>query len=505
MKESESLNSAYSGKSIAKNTVYNLLGYGIPLLFALLIIPFLLRELGEEKFGLLSLVWVVIGYFSFFDFGIGRALTKIIAEKIGVNQMKDIPGTFWASFFLMLVFSSLGAIVVLLISPALVTSVFKISQELQSETIVTFYLLALSIPIITTTAGMRGFLEAYQKFSTINIIRTFLGVFSFLGPLICLFFSDSLIWIALSLVIIRDLVWLVYLFQCLKINAELKTSVTLKYKFLKPILKLSGWITVSNLIVPILVYLDRFLIGAMVSATAIAYYTTPYEVVSKLLLIPGALTGVLFPAFSANYLTNPEFTKKISIKAVKYIVIIMYPLVLIIMIFSFEGLSLWVGDKFAKNSYFILQIMALGIFINSLAYIPFSFLQGIGKPEITAKIQLFELPIFVVAMWFAISDAGINGAAFVWLIRIFIDAILLFTFTKKNISFNLPFKINNHQILFSLIFIVTLVLTFFTGNIYSKSLLLFISLLLFSFVSWKIMLTTEEKSFIILRIRSLKK
>lgn len=504
MKESESLNITYSGRSIAKNTIYNLLGYGVPLLFALLIIPALIRDLGEEKFGILSLVWVVIGYFSFFDFGIGRALTKIIAEKIGSDQKNDIPGTFWTSLFLMVVFSLLGAIIVLLISPALVTGLFKISKEFHSETIVTFYLLASSIPVITTTAGMRGFLEAYQNFSTINFIRTFLGVFTFLGPLVCLYFSNSLILIAVSLVIVRVLVWLVYLIQCLKINSELKKDVNIGRKFLKPILKLSGWMTVSNLVVPILIYLDRFLIGAIISATAIAYYSTPYEIVSKLLLIPGALTGVLFPAFSANYMTNPEFTKKISINAIKYIVILMYPLVLIVIIFSFEGLSFWIGNNFAKNSYFILQIMALGIFVNSIAYIPFTFLQGIGKPDIAAKIQLFELPIFVLAMLFAISDMGINGAVLIWLIRIFIDAILLFTFSIKNISFNFSFKLRFNQIIYSLIFILTLLLAFFTESMYSKILLLIFSLLLFIIVAWKLLLTTEDRSFIILRIKSLK-
>jgi O-antigen/teichoic acid export membrane protein len=505
LKETESLVPEYSGKLLTQNTIYNLIGYGIPLLFALFIIPVLLRELGEEKFGLLTLVWVVIGYFSFFDFGVGKALTKIIAEQIGVNQPSDIPGTFWASFFLMLVFSSFGSLLILFISPLLVASVLKISEGLQPETIITFYILALSIPLITTTAGMRGFLEAYQKFSTINIIRTFLGVFSFLGPLICLLLSDSLIWIAFSLVVIRLFVWLIYLFQCIKINSNLKKYISFQRNFLKPILRLSGWITISNLIVPILIYLDRFLIGAIISASAIAYYTTPYEIVSKLLLIPGALTGVLFPAFSANYSTNPEFTQKISLKAIKYIVLIMYPLVLVIMVFAFEGLSLWLGEKFANNSYFILQIMALGIFVNSVAYIPFSFLQGIGKPEITAKIQLFELPLFAIAMWFAVSETGIKGAVLVWFVRIVIDAILLFAFTKKNFSFNFSLKIKNPQFFLSLIFIGTLVLTFFTVNIYSKSLLLFISLSLFSFVSWKLLLTIEERAFIILRLKSLKK
>ena len=95
----------YSNKLVAKNTTYNLLGYGIPLVLAIIFIPMLIKQLGYEKFGVLNLAWVVIGYFSFLDFGIGKSLTKIIAEKIGLNQQQEIPEYFWTSLILMLGFS----------------------------------------------------------------------------------------------------------------------------------------------------------------------------------------------------------------------------------------------------------------------------------------------------------------------------------------------------------------------------------------------------------------
>ena len=307
--------------------------------------------MGEERFGILSLAWVVIGYFSFFDFGIGKALTKIIAEKIGLNKKEEIPRYFWTSFFLMLIISFIGAAVLFFFVPTIVFKVFKISAVLQDETLYTFYLLTLSIPIVTTTAGIRGLLEAYQRFGVINVIRTFLGVSSFLVPLICLYFTKSLFWIVVFLIIIRVIVWILYLAQCFKLNNELRTKLYFEPDLIKPIFKLSGWMTVSNITVPLIVYMDRFLIGALVSAAAIAYYTTPYEVVSKLLVIPGAITGVLFPTFSANYSSNPDFIKKIVLKAIKYIFVVLFPIILIIVSFAHEGLSLWLGVKFADESY----------------------------------------------------------------------------------------------------------------------------------------------------------
>lgn len=503
MEESENSNIRYTGKSIAKNTVYNLLGYGIPMGIALVTIPFLIKGFGEERFGILTLAWVVIGYFSFFDLGIGRALTKIVAEKIGSNKTEEIPGIFWTSFFLMLCISVLGALIVFLLAPKLVHTVFEITKGLQIETLKTFYVLTISIPIVTTSAGMRGTLEAYQKFGIINIIRTFLGVFSFLVPLLCLIFTKNLFYVVIFLVVIRIMVWMLYLIQCFNINKDIKRKIYFEAKLIKPIFRLSGWMSVSNFIVPLIVYLDRFLIGALVSATAITYYATPYEVVSKLLIIPSALTGVLFPTFSASYLNNPGFTKRISFKAVKYIFFLLYPIVLLITTFAHEGLSLWLGKNFAENSSLILQLLAAGVLVNSISYIPFTFLEGIGRPDITAKIQLIEFPIYLFAMWFAIKQNGINGAAFVWLLRMLIDALILFLFAKKIISSHFEFKLK----LSYLVVFLLIMASFFPVIITSASLkliLVSIVLITFSFISWKFFLEEEEKMFLISQIKIIK-
>jgi len=500
VKEPENHNITYSGKSIAKNTVYNLFGYGIPLIFALAIIPFLIKGLGNEKFGILNLAWVIIGYFSFFDFGIGRAITQIISEKIGSKQTEDIPGIFWTSFFMMLFISLVGTLILLLLAPTLVHSVFKISKNLQSETLNTFYLLTISIPIVTTTAGMRGVLEAYQKFGVINIIRTLLGVFSFLGPLLCLIITRNLFWIVLFLVIVRVLIWALYMMQCFKLNSGIIKGINFRKNLVKPILKLSGWMTVSNIVVPVIVYMDRFLIGVLVSAAAIAYYATPYEVITKLLLIPGAITGVLFPAFSASYLSNPSYTKKLSLKAVKYIFIILFPLILLIITFAHEGMRLWLGQTFADNSTVILQLLALGILFNSIAYIPFAYLQGIGRADLTAKTNLIELPFYLIAMWLAIKQGGINGAALVFLLRMLIDALILFFLAERQNTTR--YKIN-FRLSYLLIFllVVSSVVPVIISDMGLKIIFAAIIVVTFSFISWKFLLLDEERIFLISRIK----
>jgi O-antigen/teichoic acid export membrane protein len=486
---SKDSNNLVSGKTIAKNTVYNLIGYGIPLLFAVVLIPPLINGLGKEKFGILSLSWVVIGYFSFFDFGIARSLTKIISEKIGINKIEDIPEVFWISMFLILGVGILFSVLLFFFSPYFVKNVFNISEGLHKETVKTFYLVAISIPLVTTTAGLRGVLEAYQKFGAINYIRIILGAFTFLGPLLCLIFTNDLFWIVLTLILMRLIVWILYLGQCFKVNNNLKLNIKINFGMIKPILKLSGWMSVSNITAPFILYADRFLIGAIVSAAALTYYVTPYEIISKVLLIPSAIVMVLFPAFSASFINKPEISSKLLLRGVKFIFLFLYPIIFLIITFASEGMNLWLGEIFSNKSTLILQLLAAGVFYNSFAQLTFTYIQGIGRADITAKLNIIEIPIYLLAMWFGITRWGINGAALVWFLRAFIDNILLFLISEKFATRFIDFKIITLFFIMSLLFIVPVMFV----NLFAKTVFTVLVLLVLVIISWKFVLLKEEK------------
>ena len=118
-----------SGRLLAHNTMWNLIGQIIPLVVGMVTIPLLVRGLGVDRFGLLSLVWIIIGYFNLFDLGLGRALTKLVADRLGNNDYQSIPSLVWSALFLMLMLSGAGGLIVLVTSPWLVHSALKYRQR----------------------------------------------------------------------------------------------------------------------------------------------------------------------------------------------------------------------------------------------------------------------------------------------------------------------------------------------------------------------------------------
>ncbi|MHB8754744.1 MAG: flippase [Candidatus Acidiferrales bacterium] len=419
------------GRLLARNTIWNLIGGGVPMLVAIICIPILIKGLGKDRFGILALAWVIIGYAGFFDLGVGRALTQFVAKKLGAGEERDIPPLVWTSLALMLLLGIAGAAVVVLISPWLVHHALHIPAALQRETLYSFYLLGASLPIVITTAGLRGFLEAHQRFDLVNALRIPLNVFVFAGPLLVLPFSHSLFPVVAVLVGGRVIGWVAHLLFCLRVMPALRHQITWHRPSVGPLLSFGGWLTVTNIISPLMVTLDRFLISALLSVTAVAYYATPFEVVTRLLLIPGAVVGVMFPAFSAGFAHDRDRTAFLYGRSVKYVLLALFPVVVLILVFAGSGLKLWLGADFAQHSTRVLQWLAAGVFINGLALIPYSLLQGVGRPDLTAKLHLAELPAYLLVLWWLIHAEGIEGAAMAWTARVFVDAVVLFGLARR--------------------------------------------------------------------------
>lgn len=472
--------------------------------FALIFIPPLINGLGKERFGLLSLFWILIGYFSFFDFGIGKSVTKVIAEKIGNNDNDNIPKIFWNSLSFILWLSVFLMLIGFLTVPSLLNKFINISADLYDEASDTFYLIVFSIPLVTTTTSVRGFLEAYQKFKVVNFYRIILGISTFVLPYLVLLFVDSLFWIVVGLLLIRLIVWIFYLTAALKTNKQLLKSFSLFFRLevLKPVLRISIWIMIVNIVGPIILYSDRFLISSLSTLTAVTFYSTPYEMITKLLILPTAFVGVLFPAFSASYSLDPNLSAELFKRASKFIFIVLAPIVFIITVFSFEALQIWLGKDFAVKSVLVLQFLSIGILFSSLSSIPNNFFQGVGKPNIPAILNLIELPIYILLMYLSIKWYGINGAAFFWMFAAGIDCIINYIIAY----FKFEIKLDKSILLTVTIFVFfAFFVAFEFESILLKVFISLMSLILLFFVSWKYLLSIEEKSFLFERFNPLVK
>jgi len=416
-----------NGRQLTRNWSLNLIGQVIPLVVALVTMPFIVRGLGPERFGVLSIVWAVLGSMILFDLGLSRSTTKFVAECLGRGEEQKFPSLFWTSFWSQVLIGIVGALLMAAAVPYLVDRFLKLSPSNAAETKLSFLILAVSFPLVLGGNSIRGVLEAVQRFDVVNYVKIPTYISMFLLPAIGLPFGLGLPAIVLLLVVSRLAAGLIYLAVCLRMFPSVRDNYSLDYKLLGPLLTYGGWLSISNFLAPLLVYADRFVVGSVLGMSYVSYYTAPQEAISRGAVLPGALVTALFPALATLDASGArERVLELCVRAIKSLLLVMTPALLLIFVFARQLLQLWMGADFAAHSAGVLRVFCAGILVNCVAYVPFILLQGLGRPDVTGKIHLLELPIYAAALAILLPRMGLTGAALAWSFRLFLDAVLLF-------------------------------------------------------------------------------
>jgi len=423
--------------SIKLNTAWNLAGNGLPFFLGVLTIPYLLKHIGVEAFGILTLIWALIGYFSLFDFGLGRALTQQIARNRAASSDNNIPQLVKTGLLFTGLTGLAGGVLLVSIAKPLATDWLKVSPSLQMETMQCLIISGLGIPFTTIATGLKGVLEGYEDFKSVNFIRMGLGLASFGLPVLSvIFINSSLIWIVVSLVATRFVVLVAHVMLVNKRLPHAWWKSKSSARNMKDLLTFGFWMTSSNIIGPLMVTADRFIISAVLGASAVAYYTVPSDALMRLLIIPAALSMALFPRLASHFSFDLYKAKELYSKAVKTVALVLAPICFVIAVGSYWGLSFWLGNSFAEKSWLIVSIMSLGIFFNGTAFVPFAAIQATGNAKKTAILHIVEFTLYMPLLFLALHFFDIVGAALVWVMRVAMDLAVLMVLAKNVFASN---------------------------------------------------------------------
>ena len=414
-----------SGRQLAHNTLLNLIGRVVPLLVALVTLPYVIRHLGPDRYGLYSLALIVVGYFALFNLGIGPATTKYVAELLGKGEVNKLPELVWTAVASQTCLGLMGGILLAVASSFLVEHVLKIPAGLHPEAHVMFLIMAVALPVDFANGSVQGVLAASQRFDLLNAVGIPSGLLTYLVPVVALALGIGLPAIVFSLVVVRLVASIISLVFAVRLHPALR-RIRFDFGLLPSLLRFGGWVTAAGALGPLLLYTDRFVIGAVVSIAAVGYFSVAFSTIYRLQFIPAALTASLMPAFSSLHGTGDiSKTTALFVRAHKYIFIVVAPVIFAAIIFAREIFDLWIGGKFAQQAALPFQIIAIGMLVAALAPISGALTQGRSRPDLLFWIYLVELPVNTLFTWFLASRWGVVGAALSFTIRAFAETALL--------------------------------------------------------------------------------
>ncbi len=415
---------------LVRNVGLNFIGQIAPVLAAAVSMPILARTAGLERLGLLNLAWVVLGSFGLLDLGVGRALTQITAGRLVLSDHDRLGGLLVSGCAVLLMAGAIGGAALALAAPTLISRSLNMSPALHREARVALYLLAAGLPFMMTSSAARGFLEAHQRFDLVNVVRAPIGVVTYLGPVLLLPVSHSVA-AAVGLIAAARVVGCgLYLLMGWSLLPPAGRSRVTPADLWH--LSASGfWMTVSNVAATVMSSADRFVLGSVASMAVLAYYSTPQEVLTKITVVPATVGAVVFPAFSAAAALRSESVARLFLKMNAVCYAALAPITVTAAVMAPVWLSLWMGRDFAAHSIVAARWICLGVFANGLAITPVSLLQGAGRANVTAKLQVYELPVYAAVLWVVGTRFGITGVAMVWAARVSIDALLMYVAARS--------------------------------------------------------------------------
>lgn len=407
--------------SIRRHTAYNLFGAIVPLAVSLVTVPIYLGLIGEARFGVLAVAWLLLGYFGVFDLGLGRAmLQRISALRDGAAENRA--QVFWTALSLNVGLGVIGGLLIWPVAAYFFGDVFKIEDAMRPEVKAVVPWLVLAVPIATLSGVLTGALQGRERFLELNLISVVNSVVFQVVPLLV-----AKLW-AVDLSVLLPVALLTRLFTLILLYDRCRRCVFGGHpiSFVRAeasqLLRFGGWVTITSFISPMMVILDRFIIGSMLGAKAVSYYTVPFQLADRTTIIPVALSSAIFPRLA---IAARAEEKRISNDSFRIVICVMTPLMAVGIMLMEPFLSWWITEAFAREAGLVGRILLLGYWAYALQTIPYVQLQAKGRPDIVAKCLLVELFPYFLMLYVGLDKFGIVGAAVAFSVRIFVDFVLL--------------------------------------------------------------------------------
>ncbi|MGH8778776.1 oligosaccharide flippase family protein [Paraburkholderia sp.] len=416
-------------KRIVKNIAINFVGSVVPVFISLATVPAYLHSLGVERYGVLNLVWALIGYFSVLELGTSIATENSIARVRDATD-DSVERIFWSACSLNFVSGVIGGAIIYFAAYLYVTHGTKVDPQFQREVIASLPWIAAAVPLANVTwvfAGAIAAVERFASFSTSQTIGTLLFQLVPLGAIWC--FSPSLAVVIPAAVCARILAGVVLgiaTFRALRIRRVRKPdwpTVVALFRYGRWQLLFSGAGMIAQT-------LDRVLIGALLGARFVAYYVTPQNLVTRLNILPGAMLRTLFPRLSAS---TREDADELARSALALLNGVFTPCVIVAVFALQPFLHVWLGEHMATMSAPFGRVLIVGVWLAGQSSILGILIQAQSHPAQVARVSWIQLPFFAGGLWLGIHLFGVMGAAVVVVIKSLCDYAAFLYFAQLHL------------------------------------------------------------------------
>ncbi len=399
-------------RNFIKNSFFNVAGWLWLTIISVATVPFIVNKLGYDAYGVLSLVFMVLGYFAFMDLGLGEAVIKYVSHYHALKNYDKMNRILNSILFLFILIGIVGGVGIILFTEFFAIQLFKIPLHLVDDTRFCFFLSSVGFALIMILGVLSRIPEAVQRFDISNRNNVITGTLVSIG-------NVALLAIGLGLkevVVLNLFSEILGIFLFYRASRQLIPELKFSFRFyLAEFREVIGFglyticIKFSSLITRTV---NQLILGLVIGPAGVAIFTVPFKIITRFNGFVYRIAFVVFPATSELQATSD--TEKLHasyIKLSKFVFLLSSILFLPLAAFSLEILHYWMGADFAAKGAVVMFYCCVAFYFISVTMVPSLVALGMGKPALNAIFASITAGINLVLVYPFTKYWGVNGAA----------------------------------------------------------------------------------------------
>ena len=415
-----------------KNSFFNVIGWVWITLLSIITVPIVIHHIGIEQYGILALVFLLLGYFAFLDLGMGEAVVKFVSEYYAKNDLKQINKVINSILVIYMIVGLIGVTLIIFFAKFYAIRLFKISPEYAQIARLSFYIAAVGFLLNLIMAVFSKIPEGMQRFDITAKITIIMGTLINLGNIIVVLKGGEL----LELVIVNFCGTFVGLFLYYVYSKAIFKGLKINFIFSWNDLKKSfsfGLYTILTRLASVISYsLLQMIVGIILGPVSVAIYNVPAKLLTRLQMFAYKIGYVVFPVVSElESLNDANRIYQIYEKVSRYVFYILSIFCISILSFNYSILRYWVGKDFADKGFIVLILLTIGYYFHSVSMVPSLVVYGMGKPKYNAIFSMLSAILSISLIILLTNIFELKGSAMAILLSSFLVPFFIIVVNKR--------------------------------------------------------------------------
>ncbi len=416
-------------RALAANIIFFLLST----VFFLLITPISTRVMGEEFYGLWSIINAVINFLSIGSLGIDSIINKYLSESLAEKGSIYQNHVMTAGYVIVLLMAIIVSILLLLLRGFISTTI-NTSLVYKQQIYDAFIWISVGIIPQFLSRVPKGFLLSQLKNQKAGMIELLSTIMIWLGVVIIALYKKDLILISKWFFICSSFTFA--LFFMISKQPGVKFRFKLDLSIIRNMLNFSGWMFVETIAIALFQQFDRVLIGLMFNPSIVGVYSIGTSISLRLTMVTKQVAEVMLPYTSFNNsLGENKKVYETFRKLMNYVSLSLSILTSLLIIWCPEIFSFWISTQFSETYALHMRLLLLAYSLFSMAHPGRQTLLGIGNAKFVAKTYLPTSLLFLLNLFVLSKSFGFIGAVFANGTMIFLNIMNVYVYRimdKKN-------------------------------------------------------------------------